>query len=313
MTILVATSVLRGSPEGQSHGAVHLVDMEGGRIAHVVDWKAPGVDWSQEGGGRGLRGIAIEGQRIFLAAADKLMVFSPEFELQETFRSPYLADCHDIRFFDNRLYLASTAFDSVLGFDLSKNQFDWGLHLVEGESGPNATPFDPQSAAGPPPVQTLGLNSLWCDPRGMFISGSRTSGLLYFDARRISQLVTLPRGVQNARPWRDGVLFNDSEANVARFITPNSNRVFQVPAFAGSAKGGSEAGNDEATVGNSRTGFARGLCVLDDSVFAVGSSPATITLHNLDTMKTTKSINFSADKRHSIHSLAIWPFPVQEN
>lgn len=304
MSIVAVTSVMCGSRKGESHGALHLVDMEGGRIAQLIDWKAPGVDWSEEGGGRGLRGIAIEGEQVFIASADKLFVFSPDLELLETYRSPYLADCHAIFCFENRIYLSSTAFDAVLGFDLVKKQFDWGLHVVEGESGPSATPFDPQSAAGPPPLQSLGLNSLWCDPRGMFISGSHTSGLLYFDAKRIVQLVTLPRGVQNAQPWRDGVLFNDSEARVSRFITPNSNRVFQVPTYPGSVADGD---------GKSRAGFARGLCVLDESVFAVGSSPATITLHNLDTMKTTKSINFSTDQRHSIHSLVIWPFPVPEN
>ncbi|HMB61104.1 MAG TPA: hypothetical protein VKN35_14425, partial [Xanthomonadales bacterium] len=272
MTLLLASSVFHGSMEGESHGALHLVDMTGGRVAHVVDWKAPGVDWNEQGGGRGLRGIAIDDERVFVASANKLHVFSPEFELLETYRSPYLADCHEICGFENRLYLSSTAFDSVLGFDLEKKQFDWGLHVVDGESGPSATPFDPQSAAGPPPVQSLGLNSLWCDPRGMFLSGSRTSGLLYFDAKRIEELVTLPRAVQNARPWRDGVLFNDSESRVARFITPASNRVFQVPTYPDAADEGE---------GSSCVGFARGLCVVDESVFAVGSSPATITLHDL--------------------------------
>ncbi len=39
MTVLVATSVLGGSAEGESHGAIHLVDVAQDRIAQVVDWK----------------------------------------------------------------------------------------------------------------------------------------------------------------------------------------------------------------------------------------------------------------------------------
>jgi hypothetical protein len=304
MTILIATSVLRGSAEGSSHGAVHLVDMQGGRVAQVIDWKAPGVDWTSTGGGRGLRGVAFDGERVFIAAADTLFAFTPEFELLHSFRSPFLADCHEICSFERRLYLSSTAFDSILGFDMDKNCFDWGLHVVEAGSGLQGTPFDPQGIQGPSRGQALGLNSLWCDPRGIFISGSRTSGLLYFDARQIVRLVTLPYGVHNARPWRDGVLFNDTAANVARFMTPESNRVFKVPIYPDSVL----SDKDEQDGESSRQGFARGLCVLDDSVFAVGSSPATITLHNLDTMKTTRSINFSADPRHSIQSLAVWPY-----
>jgi hypothetical protein len=308
VTILIATSVLRGSAAGQSHGAVHLVDMQVGRVAQVVDWKATGVDWTVPGGGRGLRGVAFDGERVFIASADTLFAFTPEFELLHSFRSPFLDNCHEIFSFERRLYLTSTAFDSVLGFDLDKNCFDWGLHVVEAGNGLHGTPFDPRSMQGPSRGQELGLNSLWCDPRGMFISGSRSSGLMFFDARRIDRLVTLPHGVQNARPWRDGVLFNDTSAGVARFMTPASNQVFQLPNYPDSVL----SDIDEREGKSSRQGFTRGLCVLDDSVFAVGSSPATITLHDLDTMKTIKSINFSADPRHSIQSLAIWPYPQKD-
>jgi hypothetical protein len=305
VTILIATSVLRGSAAGQSHGAVHLVDMHGGRVAHVVDWKAPGIDPDVPGGGRGLRGVAFDGERVFIAASDTLFVFTPAFELLDSFHSPFLDNCHEICSFERRLYLTSTAFDSILGFDLDNNRFDWGLHVTESGNGLQGAPFDPQSMQGPSRGQVLGLNSLWCDPRGMFISGSRSSGLMFFDAQRIDRLVTLPHGVQNARPWRDGVLFNDTQANVARFMTPASNQVFQVPVYPDSELSPLDAPEDKS----SRKGFARGLCVLDNSVFAVGSSPATITLHNLDTMKTTHSINFSADPRHTIQSLAVWPYP----
>ena len=304
LTILIATSVLRGSAAGHSHGAVHLVDMHGGRVAHVVDWKAPGFEPDAPGNGRGLRGIAFDAERIYLAASDTLFVFSPAFEMLDSFRSPFLANCHEIFRFDRRLYLTSTAFDSILGFNLDSKRFDWGLHVTESGNGLQGAPFDPQGTQGPSPENALGLNSLWCDPRGMFISGSRASGLMFFDALRIERLVTLPHGVQNARPWRDGVLFNDTEAGVARFMTPTENRVFRVPVYPESALSGAGGPED-----GSRQGFARGLCVLDDSVFAVGSSPATITLHDLDTMKTTHSINFSDDPRHTIQSLAVWPYP----
>ena len=306
MTVLVVTSVMRGSPDGASHGAAHLLDLEKDRVAQVLDWKAPGVDWKLSGGGRGLRGIACDGERVFVAGAHALFSFTPEFELLAVYRSPYLSHCHEIASFERRLYLTSTACNSILGFDLDENRFGWGLHIVDGNAGLQGTPFDPQSAMGPSPGEELGLNSLWCDPRGMFISGSRSQGLLYFDARQIVRLVSLPRGVQNARPWRDGVLFNDTDAGVARFMTPNSNRVFQLPSYPAEVLTGA-GGEDTA---GARQGFARGLCVIDDSVFAVGSSPATVTLHNLDTMKTTKSINFGTNPRHSIHSIAVWPYAV---
>jgi hypothetical protein len=103
-------------------------------------------------------------------------------------------------------------------------------------------------------------------------------------------------------------LFNDADAGVARFITPDSNRVFRLPRYPAQVLTGEHA--DDTT--GEQQGFARGLCVIDGSVFAVGSSPATITLHNLDTMKTTRSINFGTDPRHSIHSIAVWPYAVPD-
>jgi hypothetical protein len=308
MTVLAVTSVMRASPRGASHGAVHLLDVGKGRVAQVVDWKAPGVDWNVPGGGRGLRGIACEGGRVFIAGADALYSFTPEFELLAVYRSPYLSRCNGIAAFERRLYLTSSEYDSILGFDLDENSFGWGLHIAEGNVGLQGTPFDPQTTLGPTPGAELDLNSLWCDPRGMFISGSRSLGMLHFDARKIKRLVSLPRGVQNARPWRNGVLFNDTETGVARFITPDSNRVFRLPRYRAEVL----TQNDPDEMSGAQRGFARGLCVIDDCVFAVGSSPATVTLHNLDTMKTTLSINLGTDPGHSIHSIAVWPHAVPE-
>ena len=57
-----------------------------------------------------------------------------------------------------------------------------------------------------------------------------------------------------------------------------------------------------------RQAFGRGLCTVTDSLLAAGSSPSTITLHDLDTMKTTLSINLSMDVRNAIHGLEVWPY-----
>jgi hypothetical protein len=57
-----------------------------------------------------------------------------------------------------------------------------------------------------------------------------------------------------------------------------------------------------------RQGNGRGLCVVDEGRFVSGSSPLTLSLHDLDEMKTTLRINLSTDARHAIHTLAVWPF-----
>ena len=58
-----------------------------------------------------------------------------------------------------------------------------------------------------------------------------------------------------------------------------------------------------------RQAFGRGLCVISDSLIAGGSSPSTVTLYDIDQMKTTLSLNLSLDIRNAIHGLEAWPFP----
>jgi len=304
MTILAATTVHRGSQPGDSHGGVYLVDLDGQRGAHVLDWTRPAIDWSGAGAGRGLRGMDTHKQRVFIAGADELFEFTPGWELSNVHTSPYLGQAQAVACFEQRVYVLSAAYDAVLALDLESGRFDWGLLIAEDDGGLRGMPFDPRGALGPSATNQLQLNSLYCDSRGLFVAGARTSGLLHFDGKRIVRLVTLPAGVHDARPWRDGVLFNDTEAEAVRFLTPEANCVFEVPRYPEEAldRGGDEQG------GVARQAFARGLCVLGDGLFASGSSPLTISLHDLDAMKTTQRINLSTDVRQSVHTLTVWPF-----
>ena len=44
MSVIAATTVLRGSQPGASHGGVYLVDLDGQRGAHLLDWTRPSID-----------------------------------------------------------------------------------------------------------------------------------------------------------------------------------------------------------------------------------------------------------------------------
>lgn len=62
------------------------------------------------------------------------------------------------------------------------------------------------------------------------------------------------------------------------------------------------------TSGIARPSFARGLCVLSDSVVAGGSSPSTVTLYDLAGNEQLVSVNLSRDVRNAIHGLEVWPY-----
>ena len=53
---LIATSVVRGSQQGESHGGIYLVDFENQIAEIMVDWDDSGIDFTGRGWDRGLRG-----------------------------------------------------------------------------------------------------------------------------------------------------------------------------------------------------------------------------------------------------------------
>lgn len=304
MTTLIATSVVRGSQQGESHGGVYLVDFERQAVKQVIDWNSAEIDWQGRGWDRGLRGIAFAGERVFIAASNELFVYSPDFELLASYRNPYLQHCHEIAVYQRRLYLTSTGFDSVLGFDLDANRFCFGLNVIAVGRRFQGSPFDPQSDDGPAPGNLLHLNNVHCDATGLYLSGLKTGALVKFDGRTLRRVAGLPKGIHNARPFGDGVLFNDTAADRVRAVRPGQEISFAVPRIADARLTHTEL--DDSRI--ARAGFGRGLCVIDDSLVAAGSSPSTIALHDLASTRTRSVVTLSHDIRNAIHGLEVWPF-----
>jgi hypothetical protein len=306
MTTLIATSVVRGSKQGESHGGIYLIDLDRQRVKQTIDWNRADIDWQGRGWDRGLRGIEFDGDKVYIAASDELFVYNRDFEQLASYRSPYLKHCHEISRYERRLYLTSTGYDSVIGFDLDKLQFSWGLHIAKTPDGFSGSPFHPGGKQGPPAGNELHINNVHCLDRGMYISGRGTEHLLQYTGKQIKATATLPLGVHNARPYADGILFNDSETDAVRFESRDKRRIFRIPRYDPNQL--THADLDDSRI--ARQAFGRGLCVVEDGVIAAGSSPSTITLHDLNSMKTTLSINLSMDIRNAIHGLEVWPYPV---
>ena len=305
MTTLIATSVVRGSRQGESHGGVYLVDLARRRVKQVIDWNTEDIDWQGRGWDRGLRGIAFDGERVFIAASDELFVYNPRFERLASYRCRYLKHCHEISRHRRRLFLTSTGYDAILGFDLDANHFSWGLHVAKERRGLRGAPFHPERRGGPTPNNKLHLNSVCCQDRALYLSGLRTGGLHAYTGRHLRRVATLPDGTHNAQPHGDGVLFNDTEKNLVRFVGPEGpQKAFRIPYY-------NPAHLQRAELGDlriARQAFGRGLCMLNDNLVAAGSSPSTVTLHDLEAMRTTLTINLSMDIRNAIHGLEVWPY-----
>jgi len=304
---LVTTSVVRGSHQGESHGGVYLIDLDKQSVEQKIDWNKSDIDWQGRGWDRGLRGIAFDGDTVYIAASDELFAYTPDFELIASWKNAYLKHCHEICVFERSLFLTSTAFDSILSFDLDKKKFHWAMRVTKQKFKFFTSVFDPESDDGPIMLNKMHINNVVCNQNGMYISGLKTEGMLHFNGKKLHMSVELPEGIHNAVPFRDGVLFNDSQADALRYAgrgEGNEDRAMPVPRYADDQL---EFAEGDKT-GVARPSFARGLCVLTDSIVAGGSSPSTVTVYDLAANQQLLSVNLTRDVRNAIHGLEVWPY-----
>ena len=306
MVKLVTSSVVRGAQQGQSHGGVYLIDLDNQMVEQTIDWNTSGIDWQGRGWDRGLRGIAFDGEQVFIAASDELFAYTPDFELIDSWRNPYLKHCHEITVFERSLFLTSTGFDCVLGFDLDQHCFNWGMNIQRRGVKFKPVGFDPLADNGPLMLNKMHINNVFCNRHGMYISGLRTGGMLHFNGSLINMAVELPQGTHNAQPFRDGVLFNDSEDNVLRYTgrgEGEEDRAMAMPKYNPDKL--THKTDDQKLA---RPSFARGLCPISSSLVAGGTSPSTVSLYDLAQNKMLVSVQLSNDVRNAIHGLEVWPF-----
>ena len=303
---LVATSVVRGSRQGESHGGVFTVDFEHQEVEQHVDWNTTNIDFEGRGADRGLRGIAFNGDDILIAASDELFRYDRSFKIKTSNKNRYLKHCHEICRFEQTLFLTSTGFDSLLAFDLDKKKFVWGFHLQRQYDQWAGHTFDPRSVMGPRPVNNYHINMVHADSTGIYLSGLRTNALLHLNSKmEVSEVCSLPAGAHNARPYREGLLFNDTDSDCVRYVgRDGKNIAFKIVTY---DEGDIEfAGVDDSKV--ARQGFGRGLCPVGDRFVAGGSSPSTISLYDLQSNQKVGSVNLTMDIRNAIHGLELWPY-----
>jgi hypothetical protein len=297
---------VRGSHKGESHGGVYLIDLHSREVVQTIDWNTVDIDWQGRGWDRGLRGIAFDGELVYMASSDELFAYTPQFHRVGSWRSPYLRHCHEIAVHGRELFLTSTGFDSILGFNLDKRAFDWAMHVQMREFRFYFSRYDPMGDQGPLPLNKLHFNSVYGSDAGLYLCGLNTGGLLQYSGEHIRMSVELPPGTHNARPFRDGVLFNDTQAGTLRYSgrDDGEDRVMKVPTYDLNTL----SFRDADASGIARQGFARGLCLMTDTVVAGGSSPSTVTIYDLPANRMSLSVNFSRDIRNAIHGLEVWPY-----
>lgn len=282
---LVASSAIRASGAEAGSGGLFLIDLEARSVLQPVDLGNARFPWDEKGREAGLRGIAFDGDTMYCMASDALYAFNSKFEYQAHWSNPYLRYCRGIAVVERKLFIISAGFDSIIGFDLDAQQFDWALQVKSRGFAIGGHPFDPNGDEGPLMVAKLDLQEVYCDKTGMYITSNK--GLIRYLGNDINVAVEIPEGSHDARPFRDGILFNDGEAGALRY----------------SGRGEGEEDRSLAT-GES----PRGLCVLSSAVVAGGSSPAAVTIYDLAANKQLLAVQISEDPDTSIRCIALWPY-----
>ena len=303
---LVATSVIRGSHQGESHGGIYLIDFETQSGEQVVDWNTTSIDFEGRGADRGLRGIAFNDADVYVAASDELFCYDQEFKVQASYRNRYLKHCHEICRKKQHIFLTSTGFDSLLAFNLDSLAFDWGFRLQRTGGKWGGYTFNPLKSTGPAVTNDFHINMVHVNDDGIFLSGLKTGALLHLNRNfQVSEVCNLPAGTHNARPWKDGVLFNDTVKDCVRLVRRDgTEKAFKIVTYNESELQFSDV--DDSKI--ARQGFGRGLTVYEDRFVVGGSSPSTITLYDLESNQTVGSVNMTKDIRNAIHGLEVWPF-----
>ena len=303
---LIATSVVRGSQQGESHGGIYTVDFQSQSGQLHVDWNTSNIDFEGRGADRGLRGISIDDGDIYVAASDELFCYDRDFQLKQSFRNRYLKHCHEIIRMGRRLFLTSTGFDSILAFDLDSLSFDWGFRLTKAYERWDGYTFDPRTKTGPAAVNDFHINSVHVNDNGIFLAGLHTQACLHLNQEwKVTEFCSLPSGVHNVQPWNGGILFNDTQKDAVRYVARDGQQnAFRIKTYA--EEDIEFAGIDDSKI--ARQGFGRGLCVVSDRLIAAGSSPSTITLYDILSQQTVASVNLSMDIRNAIHGLEVWPY-----
>jgi aspartyl/asparaginyl beta-hydroxylase len=298
---IIVTSVVRGAHKTQSHGGVYTVDMNTERVEQLLDWNNCDISWEGRGWDRGLRGIACVGPDIYLAASDELFCFDRAFNMKASFKSPYLKHAHEIFHHNNHLLVVSTGFDCILRFDIESQQFDYGWVIRPGENESlNLSTFDPR-VSGPVAGNKVHLNNVYQSVDGIYVSGRGLPFLLKIHESDFGPVAALPLGTHNAMPYRDGVLYNHTEADLLAYESADAFCYMDVPRYPQEKIENRDLGDDRLA----RQAFGRGLCLAGEDLVIIGSSPSTVTAYDLRSRTVVKSVNITMDVRNAIHGLAL--------
>jgi hypothetical protein len=178
-------------------------------------------------------------------------------------------------------------------------------HALHVKPRPSFRTFDPNATGGPARGDSSHVNNVGVHGGRMFVSGTALPVLYEVVDDRLKRYAKTSYGTHNARPFRDGTLFNHTRSDRIVYASRSGETLASVPLPTYPTETLEHADLPEDLA---RPTFGRGLTVLADGRLVGGSSPATISVYDLDAGAAVTSVNISMDVRNAVHGLEVWPF-----
>jgi hypothetical protein len=311
-----ATTVIRGSSNREMTGFLFELDWNNGRIERKVpiplDTKHP--FWNARGGNRGGRGVFVYDGKLYVATSMSILIYDTDLMQIGEICHPFLAGIHEIFVSSDGIWVTSTVHDGVVKLDFLSNVTDswWGSEsrLLQEELGYSGRtlrlkldfPRDSffQEYERYCAEERLHVNAVWQKEEDVFVLSCRKKAVVQIrpgPERIIFQDEELASPHNCIVTEKGLAVINDTQNQRIRIYDLSSGKMSRtVPTVIYDQMRSEQFAN---------AGWQRGLARVRDSVYLVGTSPATIYEADISTGKVGRVWPIDDDVRHCIHGLCV--------
>lgn len=298
---IIASSVIRSTVRGQSHGGLYVIDSEKLIGKQVLDWNYPHIRWDSGGGDRGLRGMVFYNEYLYTSGATHVYKFDQNFELVDKFNDNCFDGTHEMCIYNDIMYCISNQFDAIFFFDLHTEKWIGGFQHILGTSPKvfNQGEIIKHS-------DSLHLDIVSVKDGFVWYAGSTTEYLYGFnpETKEEQQIKLFFRNTHNAQFWQDGIIFNRSlESDTCYQVNNELIHQWQTPLIP------KELLLNVITGDHARLGYTRGMAIQENQV-AIGTSPAGIHIFEFGKKDPAFSTYITRDIRNSICGLSLYPWDI---
>lgn len=313
---IIATTVIRGAPDADITGYLLELNSVTGRVKRQIAIPVGSTHalWNARGGNRGARGVCAYRNRLYVATATSILVYDTRLKPIDRLDHPHLAGLHEIAVSDAGIWITSTVHDLLVLLDFNGR----AVHEWWGSESQTL-----QASLG---FESRRLNLELDFARDGFAEGYDAyckqerlhANSVCEHAGHVYTLLCRRRALVRFFPGPDQVVIHDPMLSAPHncvftndgrvVINDTMNQAVRIYDLATGARLKTirteidQAGRSEQFA---RSGWQRGLAHVRDSVFLVGTSPASVFELDIDSARIGRVLRIDDDVRHCIHGLTV--------